>query len=407
MSICVNTIRALPRCRIPIGTLLPFLYQTATIREWKSAAQPVGRRHIATRRPKRIDQEIPFEDASLSDSVEESSQPKTTITGSERVAFKRLYRKFSAPKRVGHGAEDIEDGKDGLSGQDEESQAAIPLDEVFGEAMKGSSRVRKAQPPPLGAQTREKSPQETAPTEASKPATKPEPSEKSRLRRKEARAANTILKEVRLAERERIDRLLQSAPTDSDVWSILQREVLDKVHQLQLDGIKGLHNTKRATPGEEITASDPRVLFQNYPHHLITVVATLRDAFPASPLPANILPAIKALGRASYALGATTALYRHLIRTAWIQQSSYMDIDMLLDDMNNGAVEFDAEVLALLDSILKEHDVALSGRLGRPIQLVYGMEHHQQGSKKIREWRELIVERLGLGNAARGGRMGM
>lgn len=127
----------------------------------------------------------------------------------------------------------------------------------------------------------------------------------------------------------------------------------------------------------------------------------LRTEFPSSPLPLSILPTIKSLGRSSYALGATTTLYRHLLRTAWIQHSSYTYIDTLLVDMNNGAIEFDADILTLLDSIIKEHEMARSGRLGREMQLVYGMEQFLEGIKKVRQWRSVVAERLGVSSDER------
>jgi hypothetical protein len=63
--------------------------------------------------------------------------------------------------------------------------------------------------------------------------------------------------------------------------------------------------------------------------------------------------------------------------------------------MDNNAIEFDRDILTLLDSMIKEHVGASQGSMGKEMQLVYGMEMFLEGIKKIREWREVVVERLG------------
>jgi hypothetical protein len=146
----------------------------------------------------------------------------------------------------------------------------------------------------------------------------------------------------------------------------------------------------------QTTTVDKRILFPNYPHHLLTALVSLRTNFPGSPLPLTILPTIKFLGRSSYALGATTLLYRHLLRTAWLQQASYILIDNLLTDMETNVIEFDSGILEVLEAIIKEYEMARSGRLGKEMQLVYGMEMWGEGVKKIKTWRNDVAERLGI-----------
>ena len=59
--------------------------------------------------------------------------------------------------------------------------------------------------------------------------------------------------------------------------------------------------------------------------------------------------------------------------------------------MHNAAIEFNMDTLTLLDQVIKEYEMARSGRLGREMQMVYGMERRsmsaitRRGQSKSRE----------------------
>ncbi|KAJ4375132.1 hypothetical protein N0V83_002216 [Neocucurbitaria cava] len=401
MSICSSSIRALSRSRVsPSRTLLPFLYQTATLQQWR----PAARRNVTSRSNDRDD--IPFEDETLPPAIDNPDPArKTTITGSERAAFEKLYRTFNTrgqPKNDKDHVVELDQIADEYYEDDENNQSQS-LDKVFDEVLKGEPRLRASRHDHGRPKQEKKEPDQDAQTFAE--GTLSARTKKAQNKRKEAKAEAARIKELKFAERERVDKLLQNAQTDRKLWQILNREVLDQVRKLDLDGTKsgkaaqssktGGAPSRKSKPDLPAT-TDRRILFQNYSHHLITAIQTLRTAFPSSPLPHSILPTIKSLGRSSYALGTTTTLYKHLIRTAWLQQSSYTYIDSLLVDMNNGAIEFDSDILALLDAIIKQHDMARSGRLGREMQMVYGMEQFLEGIRKVRQWRGEVAERLGV-----------
>lgn len=410
MSACSSTVRAVSRSRVPpLKTLLPFLYQTTTIQRCQPATRPIARRAIAYRPRPSDGNEIPFLDEDLPPPVDQEPTRKTTITGSERAAFQKLYKKFNTEGRQKKDKDHVVE-LDQIADEyyeDDEDNSKPSLDELFDEVMKGEPRLRSirtlAQRPKAGAQPMK----ETATgTEAAK----------ARVSRKKGAGFDTTqIREMRLAERERIDKLIRNATTDRDLWQVLDREVLTKIRELDLDNVNtsgtrasaaGLDSsvtTKDDAQSKPISKPDPpspeqRILFQNYPHHLVTAVATLRSEFPSSPLPLSILPMIKSLGRSSHALGATTALYKNLIRIAWIQHGSYATIDTLLTEMDNNAIEFDPDVLALLDAIIKDNDQAKSGGLGQDIQLMHSMEMHVDEMSKIHNWRKVVMERLGLKN---------
>jgi hypothetical protein len=418
MSACSSTVRAVSRSRIPpLKTLLPFLYQTTTIQQCRPATRPIARRTITSRTRLGDRDDIPFVDENLPPPIDQEPARKTTITSTERAAFQKLYRKFNTEGRQQKEKDHIVE-LDQIADEyyeDDEENSKPSLDELFAEAMKGEPWIRTmrtvAQQSKMDAQLAKEN---TFGTELGKARSS---------KRKGAGLDMTQLREMRLAERARVDKLLRTAPTDRDLWEILEREVLTKVRALDLDNantgenktpaaessdkkskgkpFRGKASRKDTTRPKSTTKPGPpsleqRVLFQNYPYHLVTAVATLRSEFPSSQLPLSILPTIKSLGRSSYVLGATTALYKLLLRTAWVQQSSFATIDTLLTEMDNNAIEFDVDVLEMINAILKEHSQAKSGIFGREIQLAYSMELFADDISKISTWKKTIAERLGL-----------
>ncbi|KAH7410229.1 hypothetical protein DE146DRAFT_342610 [Phaeosphaeria sp. MPI-PUGE-AT-0046c] len=411
MSLCSQTLRAISRSRGPRpSTLLPFLYQTATIQQWKSTTRSNARRNVYSRA--KPTEDIPFEDAegNLPPSIEEAqSARKTTITDTERAAFEKLYKTFKARDHGGKEKGEHEE-LDQIADEyyeDDEEQKHTPLDKVFEELLYGKPQTKTGEVDRLkkAAESAAAKKASAAPTGAETP---------QRKKQLAAKADKERMKKLRIEERERIDRLLKHAQTDRELWQILNREVFNQLRKLNLDEPdtpqKAKQRSKQSTNDPKVrikrsppvppknlsTTAEAQALFANYPHHLVTTLHALRIHFPRSPLPHSILPTIKALGRSSYALGATTQLYRHLIRTAWVQQSSYSLVDKLLTDMETNIVDFDMGILEVLDGMIREHDLARAGRLGRELEIVSGMEMWGEGIEKIREWRGAVARSLGV-----------
>jgi hypothetical protein len=405
MLLCSNTLRALSRSRLPPSkSLLPFLYQTATIQQWKPATQPHARRSISSRLIQEDD--IPFEDldGDLPPAIDgATSGRKTTITGTERAAFEKLYKTFKGqgrPKADNGELEELDQVADEYYEEDEEA-ATNSLDKVFDAVLQGSPRSPQAQKD--NAKTLPQAKNSASAAELVKDASMAGPETAQGKKKLAAKAEREKIKTLRTEERERVDALLKTAPTDKKLWQVLEKEVFDQLRDLNLDGTNATkkspskgNKSKSKSKATTTLATDRRVLFPNYPHYLHVALLTLRAHFPSSQMPLTILPTLKSLGRSSYALGATTTLYKHLLRTAWIQQSSYSLIDTLLTDMDSNMVEFDSGILELLDAIIKEHDMARGGGLGREMQMVYGMEQWVEGITKIKEWREVVTGRLGI-----------
>jgi len=304
------------------------------------------------------------------------------MTVTERAAFEKLYKTFKTrgqgrPKGANGEHDELDQIADEYYEEDEEGSSSS-LDKAFDVVLKGAPQTQPQ-------------PEKEAPA----------PDTPQSKKKAAAKAEKDRIKNLRMDERLRIDKMLQAAQTDQQLWDTLEREVFHQLRTLDLDALpantKGppKRKAKQQKPTDP-TAVDTRILFPNYPHHLNTALQILRTQFPSSPLPFTILSTIKSLGRSSHALGATTQLYRQLLRTAWLQQSSYNLIDTLLTDMDTNIIEFDMGILDLLDAIIKEHKLAKSGALGTELQMVHGMEMWTEGVKKIRAWRGVVAEKLGV-----------
>ena len=158
--------------------------------------------------------------------------------------------------------------------------------------------------------------------------------------------------------------------------------------------IKSLSRPSQSGKGDP-SPTDHNIVYPNYSSHLVAAATTFRKNFPSSSLLFNILPTVKDLGRSSYALGATTALYKALIRAAFRRDNNYTHVCALLQDMDNGGIEHDFSVLAIVDEILTTHTTANRGQYGRNLQAVVRLELYQEGEEKLRAWRTAISRRLG------------
>jgi hypothetical protein len=421
-------------------TLVPFLYQTATIQQWKPTAYPIARRSISIRKPPEDD--IPFENADeLPPTLDEAaSQRRTTITGSERAAFEKLYKKFSAeeqPKDDVPFADETDQIADEWYEEDDDADlegSGESLDSVFDEVLSGLPNKKRT-----GKRTQFKPGHNLK--KLAEDILKPELDAARKKSDVEARKQAAFTKKMRGEEKKRIQALMEAAKTDLELWQVMEREVFEPIREMKLDeenkpkaraqtsqkrkkkgtsttegifasaaspqDVDSLQNGVAVPSTQEVSTTDsspvdydkyrrdPRIAFPNFPAHLIFLARVLRASYPSSQLPLSILPALKSLGRAPYALGATTTLYNIIIGTAWTQYSSYTYIDTLLADMDNGGIEFNLATLNLLDEILSEWNRLRKGGLGPTALAIYRMEYYTEGAKKLQSWREVAAQRLG------------
>lgn len=450
MPVSRSTYGALSRSRVASTTfsasktLVPFLYQTATIQQGRPLLQSIPQRSFSSRNNK--EDHIPFENAeALPPAIQDAEQSrKTTITGSERAAFEKLYKNFSTE---GNQAKDdlpfnheIDSIADEWYEEDDDFEGGpASIDAVFDAVLAGlpEGKVKKSNKRP-----------ETLRTLARRILQPESPSEQRKLSEKEVVMEKARVHGIRKEERQQVQTALSSAKTDRELWDVLNREVFRLIDKLDLDGLIKQQVLQQQEADAEATAdeptdkttepspntstskntkplnrpgtstmhfvsttmthnldpkSDPRILFPNFPTNLVHAARQFRIYFPASALPFSIIPTLKDLGRSSYALGASAPLYNNIIRMAWTQLSSYDYVDELLTDMENGGIEFDVATLETLDWIISEDARAERGMMGRSLANVWRMEQFREGAQKLQRWRDVIAQRLGVWTAEAAG----
>ncbi|CAI6335254.1 unnamed protein product [Periconia digitata] len=416
MSICWCGHRAISRSPLqPAKTLAPFLYQTATLLQCRPDTHPIARRHASSR--PRYDHDVPFENDLQSTAAEQEPPRNTTITGSERMAFRKLYNKFTAPK------DDFEDFVDKYQGGKETTpeKEHQDLDSLFDDVMSGrankwrESSSRQRLPP------KKKSDNNIASLAASILNPGMKEAEKEAKRLAEQQAAELLM--VQEEERRRIHELFDKAKTDHELWKILKEEVFEPISSLDLDSDGGHKKedkpskpTKMSKPAKQSKHSfptspvhtkyqpsahkpspkDAKVLFHNYPTHLIAAAKVFDQNFPASSLIFSILPFLKSQGRSAYALGATEELYNNIIRITWQKNASYSQVCNLLQEMDNGGIELKHRILEVIELIQAEHEDATSGRMGQPLAEVVKMELYIKDMQQLIAWKNVVRKRLGM-----------
>lgn len=64
--------------------------------------------------------------------------------------------------------------------------------------------------------------------------------------------------------------------------------------------------------------------------------------------------------------------------------------------MDANIVDFDMDILEVIDGVIREHEAAVAGQLGKELQMVFGLEMWGEGIGKIVEWRKVVARRLGV-----------
>ncbi|KAI1940002.1 hypothetical protein LOZ66_002437 [Ophidiomyces ophidiicola] len=99
------------------------------------------------------------------------------------------------------------------------------------------------------------------------------------------------------------------------------------------------------------------VVMKTYPYTLLYAAKLLCRHFPMSQYNIQFLDAVKARGRASFLIGASTQLCNELIAFRWHVYSDLPYIVSLLKDMEEAGIEFDRRTLSLVDEIRKSRQV--------------------------------------------------
>ena len=208
---------------------------------------------------------------------------------------------------------------------------------------------------------------------------------------------------------EHIKALLDSADTDVELWQILQHHVFHPIKALELDALN-VANEKEPSNGDSVaspssttenseTASPSRdtnlqIMSANLPSLLTYSMRLSQEAFPASSLALTLLPTLKKLGPAAFALGASTKLYNQHMDMLY---RKYFDLDGVADvlnEMDREVYQFDRDTQVLLTSILKDARLSVQGQKGVGRQALSHFDRRRRATEKLRAWLEVVQERV-------------
>ncbi|KAL3952507.1 hypothetical protein ACCO45_012450 [Purpureocillium lilacinum] len=313
------------------STLLPFLYQTRTLRR-AIVAQPLlgAIRHAHSVRRGRIpknDNSIPFEwDNELQEELGDVPGQSSTITPSEAEVFKGIFDEIAQGRMPASKKRPSPEPRQGKHGQ--RMARVTEFRDKF--LRRYPQSLRNAAQVALGLY-------ELEPGGASESSRMLELDEADEAKWEERARYDRI----RVEERERVDALMRDCETDAELWHVMEREVFslpEKLGIVQGASVKGKNKrssagtSRRKTPkgtqlddASTLTAqqqdAQKRIMDVHgplYPHFLSRGLALLDTAFARpSPRAFEILPRVKALGLPSYVLGVSAPFYARLARVHW------------------------------------------------------------------------------------------
>jgi hypothetical protein len=327
----------------------------------------------------------------------------STITKSERAIFEKLFEKALAEPSTQRQSSSQELSSDkeaelGPKGHD-------VLDLILQRALKHHSANSARRDGSKSSSNWLSSLQDLAQNVQSRQAKKGE--EESRLGPEQETQFLSKADVIRQREYKRVEKLILEANTDAELWDIMEKEVFTVIRALGLGEEEPADTRPDASSHEQpatfkdLMAAAPiepsdhlHILGPNYPSILVLAMRQLRHEFPSSSLPLAVLPAMKALGRDAFVLGASTVLYNELIVFVWQKHADLHAICDLLQEMDNGVVDFDENTLDILDSIMLQVEQASKGRFGPAFKVMWNMDIFRRGAQKLTEWRGVVRTRM-------------
>ena len=441
--------RSCPRClQLPA---LPFLYHTKTIQAYSCLETP--QRQHKSQTPCRLfstpghalakqDEAIPFESSKSSSPEDEehilfphhapakaseksrhrSRRPRdSTITASEQAIFDRIFA-------------DIASSKQRASEQtlDEESEIAEEsfgdLESIFNKTLENlQARTQRHEERKANRRRRSYTPiiADDIPTLNSY---------STELRDRAGWDKPGVIGSENISDlatahkqhRSKIERMVDSAQTDTEIWAVLTKEVFPLVEELNAR-IEDVRKAKKRGPkvfkqiqsekldkqaerrardaaklrDQNTPASLPptvllSILQTEYPQYLTLVSRTLREHFPSSTYALNILPAVRRLGPISYVLGASTALYNETLLLLWNQESDLHGMADLLDEMGKQGVESNEVTTKFLRGVKQVRTSELLGANGAWRSMWWRMASVEEGWQRVAAGLERCAREVSL-----------
>ncbi|KAG9246192.1 hypothetical protein BJ878DRAFT_498197 [Calycina marina] len=244
-------------------------------------------------------------------------------------------------------------------------------------------------------------------------------------------AMDNKLEELRKPERERVERLMRASTTDVELWAVMEEEVFSLIPKLGLHqketapeheprstkAAKKLKKKSKAAaaaaeaeeeadeqpdiepepvPAQPVTEEGISALARDgplYPSHLLLGLRLLDRSFSKpSMLTLSVLPKIKSLGLFSQILGGTTQLYNELMIIYWHRREDFPAILDLLAEMEQSALDWDAQTLHIVSTIDAYQKSTLRGNRSEELSMLWGLPAFSPGS--FGSWREKIKQAI-------------
>lgn len=227
-------------------------------------------------------------------------------------------------------------------------------------------------------------------------------------------AQRVLLEQAVEQDLEQVKKAFATAETDVELWKMLHDKVLSRVYPLGLDNPapkRSPKQHKRKTNADKeaekestptATASpqwpgnmpDKLVITRTLPEHVAECGRLLFFNFPSSHLHSSLLPYLKSLGPATFALAASTKLYNQHMRSLFRTHHNLPQIVRTLDEMDKEVYEFDDKSKDFVDSIGQRSDKARTGTYGPGVRALWRGERFRRGAKAISFWSTAIEKRL-------------
>lgn len=350
--------------------LMPFLYQTMTIRKANAVSVLASCRRLAHSSSRaRADNNIPFhwdQEDSL-DFIDEAPAAPSTITPSEAEIFKGIFDdiaqgKVPSPKRPESTKENLNENKSIPGSTFPTSQPGIMARSIVEQARVNDFRekiltrypksLRNAAQVALGLYEHEPAQQGSGPLQGLDNVDEEKREERARYDR------------ARATERQRVDGLMARCATDAALWKLMEKEVFSLPGKLGItDKPTGKMSRKPKSKKDKgmttVKAEDEKrsmdVHGPLYPHYISEALNLFDRAFTQpSPYLFKILPRVRELGLPSYVLGVSTPFYARLARIHWERFGDATSALDVIEEMHSTGLDPDEEVAELLAN-MRDH----------------------------------------------------
>jgi len=232
-------------------------------------------------------------------------------------------------------------------------------------------------------------------------------------------------------EQRRITALIRQAPTDVAVWLVMENEVFSTMRALESkrlrdelemtrpdegpvqlaaesddnqdpvhEGLASGHqrrvedspaSTQATARQSKAPVTTPTITMSMFSHYYPIVtwhaLRRLLSRTPASPLVFSLLPTIKAMGRTSLVLAASTPFFNVLLIHTWRATGSLARVLVLLREMDGAGVAMNEATWHVLNEVAKNRRQGQQGDLGPALAGLEGLSVRRAEGDEIQKWR--------------------